>query len=809
MAKTYLFTVPKVKCHGCVGPVESILRDHQESLGIECFAVDPDSKTLIIVPQQEPPSSNSNLSDEICKLLAHYQCSVKAQSFNAEENSKPPPKPLWQKILTSHVLWGVLGSLAGFTVLILSFFTAGMPLGAVIAIGAVSTGLTLLIGAPFYWEAARNFFKQQTLSMDSLFAISTISVLTVSVAAFFFPALPMMFEAGLMIFGFRHLGIAIEESIKQSAGFRGRFQDRLPQSVIKISSDNTQEKRPLLAISPEDTILVSAGECIPVDGVCETENSSIYETITNGSIWPRKTKKGERLKAGMRLADNADPVYLKVTATADASHLAKLDESLLLAQTQKIPLQTFTDKALQYFIPTVIIVALLSFAGLACFFPPAVAIQFAAAVLVSACPCTLGFIIPLAVKIGVNKALDHGVRFTNGKTLQDAEQVESVVFDLNGTLTEGLPRVSRGRVLANSNISMKQMLANLAVLEKTSKHPVAEAIKQYINDQQMTLSPELSVSGHEETHAGIKATINGIQCLVGSENLMRQSGITLPDIAKQNRQVGESVIYFAMNQKIAGYLVMTDPLRDKAGYAIESLKKLGKKIYICTGADEATAHRYANEIKIPKKYVYAACNENRKKALITELKNKGQKVAMVGDAGNDAVAIAASDFGIAVQSPSGDYMTQDRAGAVVQSGSLMPIVSVFAIARQSVSNIKQNLAISLSYNASTLLLGIAVVALGFSIHPALGVVLMMTQSSLVLYNAYRFKNQVMEHLQKPAAQTQTPKTSHGLMSKLIPQRQSTAELAVQTNISTEIEAKNDKEHAYGEKNEATLNLGLK
>ena len=153
MAKTYLFSVPKVKCHGCVGPLEKILRDNQESLGIECFAVDPDTKTLIVIPQKEASNLNINLPDEICTLLAHYHCSVPKKSVNDENNPQSSPKPLWQKIITSHLLWGILGSLAGFGILILSFFTAGMPLGVTIAIGAASVGLTLLIGAPFYWEA--------------------------------------------------------------------------------------------------------------------------------------------------------------------------------------------------------------------------------------------------------------------------------------------------------------------------------------------------------------------------------------------------------------------------------------------------------------------------------------------------------------------------------------------------------------------------------------------------------------------------------------------------------------------------------
>ncbi|KTD21341.1 heavy metal translocating P-type ATPase [Legionella londiniensis] len=743
-ANIYYFSLPDIKCMGCVGAIESKLNQKKSELQIDSFAIDLLTKKLTIIVRKDARGSKEQFTGTICSLFQNYNC----VEMNTEVS-----ETFWQKLAHYRWLLGLIGTLGGAGLLILSLFAGGLPLGVMIALGAASTLLTLLLGAEFYWQAAKKLLKEQTLTMDTLFAVSTITVLAVSISAFFFPALPMMFEAGLLIFGFRHIGIAIEESIKNSAGFRSSFKDRLPQTVTKVLSNSETEKKPLSAIQVNEVILINPGELVPLDGYSETEESVIYDTIATGSILPRVVKKGEKLLAGMRLADDAFPLCLKVSATTEESYLAQLDEHIARAHTEKAPLETFTDKALQYFIPAVLIIALTSAIALSFFFPPLVAIQFATAVLVSACPCTLGFIIPLAVKIGTNKALEHGVQFKNGKTLQDAEQINCVVFDLNGTLTEGIPRVSSYKALAGSKMSSKEMLTYLGLLEQESTHPVGQAIKQFASKNSLS-SSEFRVTNRQARNTGVQAVISNVQYSVGSQTMMQQLGIEIP-VLEVKPQCGESVIYLAREKEIVGFLVMSDPLRHQARHAVDSLKKLGKKVYICTGADEATARRYGWELGIDANHIFAQCNgsdsgEKSKNAFIKKLQQGGDKVAMIGDAGNDALAIAASDFGIAVKSKFGDGVTQENAGAIVQSGSLTPIVSAFAVAKQTVNNIKQNLILSLGYNLLALMLGVAVVAIGFSIHPALGVVLMITQSSLILLNAYRFKQQVLEHLEAPA-----------------------------------------------------------
>lgn len=723
---------------------------------------------------------------------------------------------------------GGLGTGSGVILLILSLvLTGGLSLPAMIAMGATSTLLTLLLGAPYYYQAV-NSIKTRTLTMDTLFTISTMTVIVVSLAAFVVPGLPMIFEAGLLIFGFRYLGLAIEETITERVVVEKKFRDRLPKEVRVLGEEKSLNTRKLVTIQAGELLSLDAGDIIPVDGECLTP-AVVYDTIITGSVLPRAIKPGERVLAGMRLAENSPPMTLKaspitllleegdiipvdgvcegkdcfifdedlqkprqikvgealsagtrltstaklmVTAVANYSYLHRLDRNNEHAQFEKAPIEEATTQILQYFIPAVILAAILSGVVISLFFPPALALHSAISVLVAACPCTLGLITPLAVKIGINKAAEHGVQFKSAKTLQAAESVNAVVFDVHGTLTTGVPTVTD---YAHSNlVSKKALLSYFAALERKSQHPIAKAIADFVNDKE---TDELVVDSLDESnHSGLKAKITRCESnlddlqkeyteeiILGNQAMMQENGIDVSAIqSKLGLKGGQSVVYLARNKQLLGYMVVTDPLRKDALETVTALKKMGKTIFICTGADENTAKRYAELLDIPFSNICWGCvgisensQDNSKTAYIAKLQAQGFNVAMVGDAANDAVALART-FGIAIKSKSGDEVTQQQASAVVQGDSLLPVANIFAIANQTVGNIKQNLGFSLAYNLTSMLLtGGLLVAIGLTLNPAVGVALMILQTSLVLLNAYRFKSQRLEHLQPLRAQTQS------------------------------------------------------
>ncbi len=761
MSATYCFSLPGIRCVNCVQPIEKLLRSC-EILEIEDFAVDVVEKKLTVTLVDEGHSPTM--------VRQFFRDALDDIGVECVDVDLPDESTWIVKKLRSHWFQGFIGTSSGISLLILSLFSGALPIAAMVAIAASSTVLTLLLGAESYIESVKKLFKTGTLTMDTLFSISTLTVLIVSTTAFFIPWLPMMFDAGLLIFGFRHVGLAIEESIKQNMALGVRFKDRVPDIVRVIINETQIDEKLIKTVSPGDLLVIAAGELIPVDGLCEVDEGVVFETILTGSTLPKRVARGAQMLAGMYLPSDAPPMHLRVTAAAKDSYLARLDNHIMRANFEKAPLETRTNEILQYFIPVVILAAALSGVIISNFFPLAIAIQCAVSVLVSACPCTLGFITPLAVKIGMNKAAEHGVQFKSAKSLQEAEQIERVVFDLNGTLTAGIPSVRHYDVMPGVKISPRDLLVYCALLEKNLSHPVAKAICEYVGQNEITPDAALSLTELDASnHSGLSALINGEHYTLGNQTIMAEIGVythTLPDNVRP--RAGDNVIYLSRANTVLGYIVLSDPLRDDARLAIDSLKALDKEVYICTGADEATALRYASELGIPAANVKAACVGLHKKTYIDELKQNGCRVAMIGDAANDALAIAASDFGIAVNSRGSDEVTQQEAGAVIQSGSLLPIVSAFAVAQKTVGNIKQNLLLSLGYNiAAVLAAGGVLLTVGVTLNPGVGVALMIFQSSLILLNAYRFKQQGLAHLPQSAENVQEA-GSYGVMQACMP-----------------------------------------
>ena len=756
MSNDYVFYIRGISCASCTSSIQSILT--REGFELTSFSV----------IDMESPATFAK--ETRINLKNHRECNIETWikikqamdegGFTCEERDYKPANEQTvaeqlneesssftlkaKKILTSHWFLGVVGCGLGILFLILSLALGGLPLAALIPFGILSTILTLILGAQSFHEAWKKLTLSHSLTMDTLFAFSTLAVLAVSIAAFFLPWLPMMFEAGLLIYGFRHIGIAIEDTIKEKIK-SVKFQDRAPKQVT-LYTLSEQAKTNLEFIQPDDVLIINPGELIPADGLCLQE-SMLYTTIISGATLPQAFQSGQKVLAGMRLAENTTPLKIKVTKTMEDSYLARLDKGIASSMQEKAPLEIKTTQILGYFIPGVIGLALSAGIIISLFFPPALAIQCAIAVLVSACPCTLGLIIPLAVKTGIYKAANHGVRFKSSRELQQAEQIDTVLFDLNGTLTTGVPVVKQA-VLKNNTISHNKFLALCAELEKQSSHPIGKAIKLFAkkNSTNGLIASEINA----RHHSGIVGQIDNKTYTLGNMNLMQQQGIATGDLEGELQlEAGDSLIFLAEEQNIIGYFIMTDPLRVDACKTVQHLINMGKDVQLCTGADENTANRYAKALGI--KTVYAHCvattievTDRSKPAYITWLRKQGRKISMVGDAANDAQALAASDFGIAIRSHDGDELTQHNAGAIIQNGSLLPIAHAFTVSMQTVSNIKQNLIMSLSYNTAILLVtGGLLIGLGFVLNPGVGVALMVIQACIILLNVYRFKQQAV------------------------------------------------------------------
>ena len=465
----------------------------------------------------------------------------------------------------------------------------------------------------------------------------------------------------------------------------------------------------------------------------------------------------------MRLADHLPSLEFRATTTYQNSYLSLIAKHISKANNEKAPIELFANKVLKYFIPGLLILAGVSALIIGPIFGPALAIQCVISVLVSACPCALSLITPMAVKIGMKRAADEGVHFNNGKALQAAADIDTVVFDVNGTLTSGKLTVK------SLLISDPKYLRHIALLESKSLHPAGKIIRAHIQEKGIMYEKKNSKMTDVDLthHAGIKANIDGEEFMIGNQEMLLANGVLAINSPYHDAKNGST--YIVRNKQVIGQINLTDPLRPDAIATVKKLKELGKTIHLCTGADRATAEEYAKMLGIDKQNISANTvgvisrdGEISKTSYIQGLRKKGHKVAMVGDAANDVAAIADSDLGIAVKSSIGDAITEQHAGMVIQQGHLLPIATAFDVSKKTKQNIFQNLFISLSFNSVvTLVAAGAFVAIGFALNPAVGVALMILESTIVLANLFRLKHQaVLSSKTSPEAQLESkPKQS--------------------------------------------------
>ncbi|KTC80699.1 cation transport ATPase [Legionella cherrii] len=638
----------------------------------------------------------------------------------------------------NHWLKAALGLIWGIGLLALSIASFNIPLTAYILITGLTTLMTLYLGYNVYKSAWYSLLEKKW-DTTALYSISTLTIVAVSLASLFVPGLPMMFEAAPLVLGFWHLGEGIEHTLVGAIEKKLDVRDCLPLSVLLKGKPNKEIS--VRNLIPNDKIIIRKGEVIPVDGIL-TQKALLYTTRIDGSPELKEFKPGDEVKAGMRLADHIPSLEMRVTTTYQKSYLSLIAENIDKANDEKAPVELFANQVVKYFVPGLLLVALVSGIVIGSLFTPALAIQCVISVLVSACPCALSLITPMAVKIGMKKASENGIQFNNGKDLQAASDIDTVVFDLNGTLTQGKS------VVQSLKIDDKRFLRHLALLESQSEHPMATTIKSYIAGQGIVADEQLEITSVDKSyHSGIKGVINGETFMVGNKEMLLANGITTINEPYNDPKKGS--VYIVCGTQVIGQIALFDPLREDAFATVEQLKELGKTVHICTGADQDTAEKYAALLGISPQNISANTvgtatkpNEKPKKNYIQELRRKGYKVAMVGDAINDLEAFAYADLAIAVKSRIGDKVIQQKAGIVIQQGVLFPIATAFDVAAKTKQNIAQNLFVSLTYNSVITLVAAGLfVAIGFALNPILGVAMMVLESAIVLTNLYRFKQQ--------------------------------------------------------------------
>ncbi len=685
------------------------------------------------------PSEDAGVAEENQPIGSEHQQTLFSKASN-RKSIKTIKKP--HKHNHNHLIKGVLGTIWGLGLITLSILSLNIPALASYIITGATVLATLYLGKEAYIGGAKSLFKSKKLTMNTLYTISTMTIIAVSIASYFISGLPLMFEAAPLILGLWHIGEAIEHSLKEKVELNLDMRDCTPKKITWVNAKKNEQEYSVKNLIPNDIIIIRKGQVIPVDGECMDNNVTLYTHRIDGSPSPKLFYQDQPVLAGMQLTDEHESIRIRVKRTFQRSYLSRVSDNIKQAHQEKAPIEKITNKILKYFVPSLFAIAIISGITIGILFNPALAIQCAIAVLVSACPCALSLVTPLAVKIGMNKAAEHGINFKNGKELQAAASIDTVVFDLNGTLTEGKPQVTDYTIFDEAMSHNEDLFFQyIALLERHSAHPIAKVILEFIATRNLPTLSSLEMTDIDQSnHSGITAKIGGETVIVGNEKMLAENGFEI-----NNPMPG--AIYLVKGQSIIGKLSVIDPLRKDAKQAIIALKKQGKNIHLCTGADEPTAQHYATLLEIPPENVVSACLGTEKKDHIKKLCDEKYKVAMIGDAANDAAAMTQSHFGIAMKSSVGDEITQQQAGAVVQNELLRSIPRAFEVAQQTTRNIWQNLMMSLTYNTSvTLIAAGLLVAFGFALNPAIGIALMVLETTFVLANAYRFRKQSLSKL---------------------------------------------------------------
>ncbi|RFC67160.1 MULTISPECIES: heavy metal translocating P-type ATPase [Mesorhizobium] len=615
---------------------------------------------------------------------------------------------------------------------------------------ALATPVVLWAGLPFFrrgWASIVN----RSPNMWTLIAIGVGAAYFYSLFATLFPdifphqfrghggSVPVYFEAAAVIITLVFFGQVLELRARERTGSAIRaLLDLAPKSARRIDANGDEADIPLADVKAGDRLRVRPGESVPVDGVVVEGASAIDESMISGEPLPVEKTEGSALIGGT-LNRNGTLIMRAEKVGADTM-LSRIVEMVAKAQRSRAPIQSLADKVASYFVPTVVAVAILAFIVWALVGPePSMiyAIVAAVSVLIIACPCALGLATPMSVMTATGRGAQAGVLVKEAAALERLADIDTLIVDKTGTLTEGRPVLTD--IHAAEGTSEDLVLSLAASLEKGSEHPLAEAIVAGAKECGSAIG---SVSDFQAvTGKGVLGTVDGRRVALGNAALMQHVGAPTGDLAQVAQSLaeqGKTAMFVAADGKVLGIVAVSDPIKSNAADAINALHARGLKIIMATGDSERTARAVAAKLGIDE--VRAGMLPEAKKALVDELRAKGAKVAMAGDGVNDAPALAAADVGIAMST--GADVALESAGITLVKGDLSGILRAHKLAQATIANIKQNLFFAFIYNT----VGVPVAAgvlypiFGMLLSPMLAAAAMSLSSVSVIANALRLRN---------------------------------------------------------------------
>ncbi|MDQ3748428.1 MAG: heavy metal translocating P-type ATPase [Acidobacteriota bacterium] len=611
----------------------------------------------------------------------------------------------------------------------------------------LATPVVLWGGFPFF-ERAWASVKNVSPNMFTLIAIGTGAAYLFSLFALFFPELfpasmrdahtgliAAYFEASAVITTLVLLGQVLElRARSQTSSAIKELLGLAPETAIVVFDDGTEEEIALKDVQIGAKLRVKANEKIPTDGMITEGETSVDESMVTGESIPVEKLQGDKVIGGT--INGRRGFVMKAEKVGSDTLLAQIVRMVGEAQRSRAPIQRLADVVSGYFVPAVIVVAIVAFAVWLVFGSFAYALVAAVSVLIIACPCALGLATPMSIMVGTGHGARHGVLVKKAEALEILEKVNSIVVDKTGTLTEGKPRLQT--VVSLNGLAEKEILKLSASLEKSSEHPLAEAIIKGAEEQNVELA---KVENFESvTGKGIFGLIDGKKILLGNPKLMKENGIdfSLDGKADELRAEGQTVMFVAADGKPAGLVGVADTIKESAKEAIDELHRSKIEVVMMTGDNAITAEAVARKLGIDK--VFADVLPEQKAEKIKELQAEGKIVAMAGDGVNDAPALAQAEVGIAMGT--GTDVAMESADITLLKGDLRGILRAKKLSEATMKNIRQNLFFAFIYN----LVGVPVAAgvlypiFGLLLSPMIASAAMTFSSVSVIVNALRLRN---------------------------------------------------------------------
>lgn len=604
----------------------------------------------------------------------------------------------------------------------------------------LATPIQLISGFRFYKHAYQNL-KAKNLTMDFLVALGSSTAYGFSIYAGFFAHLhTLYFESAAVVITLVLWGKYLEQLMKTKTSSAMQKLLSLQAKTAHVITDSIESDRAIDDIQKDDIVMVRPGEKIPIDGIILDGLTTIDESLLTGESIPVEKKPGDTVFSGTVNLYGA--FTFTVTKTASETVLSKIIQLVEQSQTAKPKIQKLADRIASIFIPVVLVIAILTFLiwGVG-FHHWTQGLLAAVSVLVIACPCALGLATPAAIIVGTGKAAQAGILIRNGEILEKAHHINCVVFDKTGTLTDGKPSIQRIIPLetATESMSETQLLSYAAIAEKQSEHPIGKSI--YKEATRLQADPIPTPENFESFGGqGVVCEYNSQKIIVGTINLIKSNGIELNqsalDTIQQNESQGLTVSVVCVQNQIVGIIALSDTIKPSATLAISALQKMKFQLVMLTGDNPQTAKKIADQLRIPK--IIAGVLPHEKSKAIQTLKEKGYRVAMVGDGINDAPALAVSDIGIAMGK--GADIAVESADIILIRDDLTLIPAALAIAQLTFRKINQNLFWAFFYNC----IGIGFAAFGF-LNPMIAGTAMAFSSISVLLNSlslrlFRIKN---------------------------------------------------------------------